>query len=187
MAILNKVTLGRLFADNEVWILAIMPLCPTPHPPFLYLSWPTLLPWVLITSYLSYHCLTPWLADDLPQPPLLHYCFLVHLSFYEWCTRLVLPLSHRASCLVFLSARKSSPSQIILSSSFRFCLFSPLLSSTVQLLYLYRTGFRDTLLFCLVLGQTFMKSVLISALTLPLYCFIISPSAQTTDSKQTER
>lgn len=128
--------------------------------------------------------LTGWWSTPTP---LLHYCFLVHLSFYEWCTRLVLPLSHRASCLVFLSARKSSPSQIILSSSFRFCLFSPLLSSTVQLLYLYRTGFRDTLLFCLVLGQTFMKSVLISALTLPLYCFIISPSAQTTDSKQTER
>lgn len=44
--------------------------------------------------------ISAWHPDCLmiSPRPLCLYCFLVHLSFYERCTCLVSPLSHRASC-----------------------------------------------------------------------------------------
>lgn len=188
-AVLNKVTRSRLFADNEMWILAPLPLF------FFFLSIMTnsLLPCILIISYPSYCCMTPWLTDDLPPPSSCRTIALWYTIIYPSMN------SPPVSSCLSLSQSPLSCSLIfseLCSFLYNFappvqiwCLSSPPLSSLLLtkssklLQQVSETGYFSV--WCM--GQTFKMSVLMSNLTLPPYCFIISPSAWTPDSTNRER
>lgn len=88
----NKVTRSRLFADNQLWILAVVNLCLVFAFFFFFFIYHDQI-FAAMNPYQSLPFLRNWLADDqhplIPRSiPQIH-CF--SLSFYEWCTCPLLP------------------------------------------------------------------------------------------------
>ena len=190
---LNKVTRGRLFADNELWILAALPLCLVP--PSIYHD-------KLFAATSPYHILplriTGWHPDWLMIRPRPLRCPIVFCFIYPPMNGA--PVSSHLDlteppCHLSISPLNSSPSQIIfLFPSCSDCAASPPPSISLLLLLLasrlldFATVFwKKKMHLCLALGRTFKMSVLISTLTLPLYCFIISPSAKKKKRKKKKK
>ena len=143
----------------------------------------------------SYHWLTPRLADDPAPPPPLPHCFLLHLSSYEWRTCLISPRSHGAplSSVHISFELLSLPNHFPFPVLFRLCCFSssqhlsPPPPPCLKTSRLRNSFWGKKMHLWLALGRTFKMSVLISTLTLPLYCFIISPSAKKKKRKKKKK